>query len=144
MRADQTRGRPVMSTASATTIGRVAGLLVDPRTARVVALHLAKTSGSGDTLHWEDLQGFGPDAVTVADEQVVTSARERAAELTGKAAELLGKRVLDDRGDELGSLDDYDFDPDSGALLTLHIGGTDVEGSRLIGCGSYAVVVRAT
>ncbi len=137
------RSHKVMSTQSATTVAKVAGFIVDPAGPRVLALRLAKTHGNGDTLHWEDLVGFGPDAVTVAGEDALTTARGRAAELSGKQFELLGKRVLDDRGDEVGQVQDLDFDPETGAITTVLTSQGPIEGDRLIGCGSYAVVVNA-
>jgi sporulation protein YlmC with PRC-barrel domain len=51
--------------------------------------------------------------------------------------------VLTSTGDELGKVADVDFDATSGALVSLLVdGGTEVEAARLVGVGSYAVVVR--
>ena len=54
------------------------------------------------------------------------------------------KRVLTSAGDELGTIKDIDFDPETGALTTFLLeGASDVAADRLIGVGSYAVVVCA-
>ncbi|MEV6527332.1 PRC-barrel domain-containing protein [Longispora sp. NPDC051575] len=133
-----------MTTDTASTIGKLSALIVDPTIGQVLALRLRKTTGPGDTLHWEDLTAFGPDAVTIPTAAAVTSARDRAAELDDKAAELIGKRVLTDTGNDLGAVADIDFDPASGTIISLVTPGGPVYGDRLRGCGSYAVIVTDT
>ncbi|MCM4083876.1 PRC-barrel domain-containing protein [Paractinoplanes hotanensis] len=135
-------GRTVLSTGTAETVGTVSGFLVDPITARVVAIRLKRTHSRGDTVHWPDLTSFGVDNVTVASADVVTAATGAAKDLDSKAAQLLGKRLLTDAGAEIGTVDDIDFDPDNGAVISLLNSTGNVSGDRLIGCGSYAVVVK--
>ncbi len=65
--------------------------------------------------------------------------RERAA-AAGKL-ELVGKRTLSERGNELGELDDVTFDADTGVLEDLLIGARRVPARSVLGSGSYAVVV---
>lgn len=143
MRASEAVGRPVVSTSSATTLGRVTAVVVDPGTARVVALRLKKTSGDGDTLLWADIAAFGPDAVTVATDDVVREAVGGVAVLSDKHHKLLGKRVLSSRGDELGAVSDVEFDPADGVVRALVLDGREVPGPSLVGVGTYAVVVDA-
>jgi sporulation protein YlmC with PRC-barrel domain len=55
----------------------------------------------------------------------------------------LGHRVLSDRGFELGAVEDVEFDPESGALTSVHVTkGGAVTADRVLGAGSYAVVVE--
>ena len=135
--------RPVMSTDAARTLGIVTGFVIDPDSKRVIALRLTKTPASGDTLHWEDLTAFGPDAITVPSDAVIVAARGPAAELRGNDADVMGKRLLTDAGTELGTVVDVDFDPETGAVQYLISADDRIAGSRLLGCGSYAVIVRA-
>lgn len=140
----QARKHNVVSTATATRVARVDGFVVLPGPARVALLRLGKVSGAGTLLAWEDLQGFGPDAVTVATDAVIRPARdtlEQRAE--DNDLEIIGKRVLTERGMELGSVTDVDFDPETGAVTSLIIKAETIAGSRLIGLGGYAVVVSA-
>lgn len=67
----------------------------------------------------------------------------RVTELAGKDNRLLGKRVLNTRGEDLGEVTDVDFDPDSGSARSLLVASADIDGDRLIGIGSYAGVVHA-
>jgi uncharacterized protein YrrD len=138
----QAHKRDVVSTATATRVARVDGFVVLPGPARVALLRLGKVSGAGTLLSWDDVQGFGPDAVTVATDAVIRPARdglEQRAE--DNDLEILGKRVLTERGTELGAVTDVDFDPDTGAVTMLITKTETIPGDRLMGLGGYAVVV---
>ena len=140
----QARKHDVVNTTTATRVARVDGFVVRPGPARVALLRLGKVSGAGTLLAWDDLQGFGPDAVTVADEAALRPARdalEQRAE--DKELEIVGKRVLTERGTDLGTVTDVDFDPATGAVTTLITTTEAIAGERLIGLGGYAVVVSA-
>ncbi|MGA8210587.1 MAG: PRC-barrel domain-containing protein [Nocardioidaceae bacterium] len=136
------KGHKVVSTGTADTVGRVKELVVDPASRSVVALRLRKTD-SGNVLAWSDLTGFGTEAVTVSDADRIGDGGDLQP-LLDKRHRLVGKRVLTAGGDELGSVADVDFDLDTGSVTTLLLkDGADVAGSRLLGVGSYAVVVRS-
>ncbi len=134
-------GRKVVSTSTAETVGLVAHLVVDPKSQSVVALDLKKTA-SGDILLWTNVAAFGTDAVTVAAAEAVTDTNEVVAELSGKDRRVLGKRLLTTAGQELGAVTDVDFDPATGRVTSVLAPSGAVAGDRLIGIGSYAVVVR--
>lgn len=134
MRASEAKGHQVVSTTDAATLGRVDLMLVDPATARVVAVTLTKTSGGRDILRWEDISSWGPDAVTVAS----------ADPLTDKAGgvDVLGARMLEETGDELGRTTDFEFDPADGSVQTLFAEDAEIRGDRMLALGSYALIVR--
>lgn len=132
----------VVSTATATKVGRLEGFVVATGPARVALLRLGKTQGDGSLVSWEDVHGFGSDAVTVADAAVIRvpdGEWERRAD--AKELEIVGKRVLSERGDDLGEIADVDFDPETGAVITFITRKETIGGDRLIGHGRYAVVV---
>ena len=138
----QARKRAVVNTATATRVARVDGFVVLPGPARVALLRLGKVSGAGTLLSWDDVQGFGPDAVTVATDAVIRPAHdslEQRAE--DNDLEILGKRVLSEQGTELGTVTDVDFDPETGAVTSLITKTEIIAGQRLIGLGGYAAVV---
>jgi uncharacterized protein YrrD len=140
----EARKRNVVNTSTATRVARVDGFVVLPGPARVALLRLGKVSGAGTLLAWEDLQGFGPDAVTVATDAVIRPARDTVEQRAeDNDLEIIGKRVLTERGMELGPVTDVDFDPETGAVTSLITKAETIAGSRLIGLGSYAVVVSA-
>ena len=125
----------------AATVGRVAGVVIDPALGVVVALRIDGAHG-GDTLHWPDIADFGPDAVMVVSAGAVREAAGRAAELLGGNLDLVGKRLLTDAGDELGQVVDIDIDERNGAVAEIHAGDVSVRGDFLVASGSYAVVVH--
>ncbi|MPZ67205.1 MAG: hypothetical protein GEU83_17440 [Pseudonocardiaceae bacterium] len=140
----QARKSDVVSTDTATRVARVDGFVVATGPARVALLRLGKVTTEGSLLYWDDLQGFGPDAATIADASVIRAPDdelERRAE-SGEL-EILGKRVLTERGDELGAVTDVDFDVETGVVTTLLTRSEAIPGQRLIGHGRYAVVVSA-
>ena len=141
MRFSEAAGRQVVSTSTADTVGRVDDFVVDPRRRAVVALSLKKTNG-GDTLLWTDIAGFGTDAVTISNADKIVDAAPAIIALSGKEHRLVGKRVLTAGGDDIGTVDDVEFDADTGAITSLLQSSGDVSGARLVGVGSYAVVVR--
>jgi sporulation protein YlmC with PRC-barrel domain len=139
----EARGRKVVSSSTASTVGKVSRLVIDPTTRAVAGVQLKKKTDRGDMLRWSDITAFGADAVTVTDADRVGDGGDTVQALSGKAHRVLGKRVLTSTGDELGKVADVDFDAMSGALVSLLVdGGTEVEAARLVGVGSYAVVVR--
>ncbi|MCA1697645.1 MAG: PRC-barrel domain-containing protein [Actinobacteria bacterium] len=93
---------------------------------------------------WEQVSGFGPDAVVVGDESALHPPgddRERAA-ADGKL-ELVGKRALSDMGNDLGAVSDVVFDPVTGVIETLVVGDREEPAASLLGAGSFAAIVRA-
>jgi uncharacterized protein YrrD len=140
----QARKHAVVSTATATRVARVEGFVVLPGPARVALLRLGKVSGAGTLLAWDDVQGFGPDAVTVASDAVLRPARDQLEQRAeNNDLEILGKRVLSEQGTQLGTITDVDFDPETGAVTLLITKTETISGQRLIGLGGYAAVVSA-
>ncbi|MEP7193849.1 MAG: PRC-barrel domain-containing protein [Actinomycetota bacterium] len=134
-------GRKIVSTSTAETVGHIADFVIDPRTHSLVALTVKRTD-QGDTLLWARITAFGADAVTVTAAEVIIDANEAVAALSGKDRRLIGKRVLNTDGEDLGTVADVDFDPKKGRLTTLALATGGIAGERLIAIGSYAAVVH--
>lgn len=142
MRFSEAKNRRVISTSEAETVGRVRDLIVDPRSRTIVALALRKTGGDGDILPWVEMKSFGQDAITVHGPERIVKAEGELAVLADKNHRVLGKRVLTDRGDEMGAVSDIEFDPESGAVRALLLGKDEISGERLHAIGTYAVIVQ--
>jgi sporulation protein YlmC with PRC-barrel domain len=136
----ETTLRRVFATTTATTVGQVDDLVVDPHGRAIAALRL-DGARHGDTVHWADITGMGPDAITVASPDAVRDAEGRTAELLAGGYRILGKRLLTDAGDDIGRVMDIDFDPRTGSIRELVTTDGRVDGGRLLACGSYAAVV---
>ena len=144
MRLREAYGRKVVSTDDAEAIGRLDAFVIDPEQRCIVGLRLAKVRGDRPFLSWTDLQAFGTDALTVPSAEVLRlatgEAEERAA---SKGFQPIGKLVLSELGTALGKVEDVDFDEGTGALLGFDLGaGGTVASDRLLGLGSYAMVVQ--
>ena len=145
MRLGDIAKHPVVDLSTATTVGQLGQAVVDGGSRRVVGFTLRKATPSGDWLAWERLSAFGPDAATVADPSAVAEPGERERALLDATRSMLKRRVLTERGEELGPLVDVEFDPASGALTQLLLGdGSTLPAERLLGVGRYATVVTAT
>lgn len=122
----------------------VSHFLVDVGPRRIAAIVVGRGK-KARLVDWAQLTGFGPDAVMVSDEGALRGAvddRERAA-ADGKL-DMLGKRALTERGNELGTIDDVTFDPATGVVDMLQIGDRLIPAESMLGGGPYAVVVDAS
>jgi uncharacterized protein YrrD len=143
MRFTEIHGRKVVSLADAETLGRVDRYVIDPGKQAVVALRLSKVKGDACFLSWADLHAFGADAVTVDDASRLRPAADDAEErAASKELQVIGKLVLGTSGTVLGKGEDVEMDGETGAIVAVDLGeaGT-VAGGRIIGLGSYALVV---
>ncbi len=135
-------GRKVVSTSTADTVGTIAGFLVDPSRRAVAGMHIKK-SKSGNALAWSAVSACGVDAVTVetADAIVHIDSDDALAALDGKTHNVLGKRAVSTDGVDLGTVDDVDFDPETGVIASMMVNAEQIEGRTLLGVGSYAVIL---
>ena len=131
-------GKPVILRETAEQLGEVRFFTVDAADRRVTAL-VASSGRSHRIVDWAQIQNIGPDAVIVETSREPTGEDDR---LISGAANALDKRVLSDRGNELGSVADATVD-DQGSVQSIAVGDQQVDGTRLEGVGSYAVVVAA-
>ena len=135
-------GRKVISRASAEELGTLAHIVIDIKQRRVASLVVGK-GRKATVVAWEHVSGFGPDAVMVADENAPQPPRDdREREAAGGKLELIGKRALSDTGNDLGTITDVLFEPQTGAIESVMIGDREEPATSLLGAGSFAAIVR--
>jgi sporulation protein YlmC with PRC-barrel domain len=136
-------GRAVLTRDTAERVGAADGVVIDPDDRRVVAVQLG-TRKSSRFVTWDDIGAIGDDAIMVDSASAVrepdTNLEHR---LASGATSVLGKRLLDDDGDEVGTVDDVAFDDTTGVLQHLRVADAEIPSDRLLGIGAYAVVVHA-
>jgi sporulation protein YlmC with PRC-barrel domain len=133
-------GRKVVSQTSAEELGDVAHIVIDVKRRKVASLIVGK-GRKALVLDWDQVSGLGPDAVMVADESALHPPRDdREKAATDGKLELLGKRALNDVGNDLGEISDVRFDPTTGIIESLVLGERDEAPSSLLGAGSYAAI----
>ncbi|MGW7088407.1 PRC-barrel domain-containing protein [Streptomyces sp. NPDC054871] len=143
MLLSQVLGHPVVSAEDARPAGEVAGLGIDPRTRRITELYLRHAKSGGDSVPWSQVRGMGPDAVIIDTGADAATEAGRGGSHSRAHKRLLGMRVLTEYGEDVGTLAEVTFDPDTGSVGDLYVGREQVPGSRLVGLGSYALVLGA-
>ena len=139
---DDLRHRPILDISTATTIGRVEHLVIDPSDSSVQALTIGKAQDNATVLPWSGINAIGPDAVTVdTTGQLRAPESELEQRATSGDVDPIGKMVLSDDGDHHGTLRDLVIDTDSGSITELLVGDRTLPGRALMGVGDYAAIV---
>ncbi len=139
MRWSDALGREVVDTSTAEAVGHVDALVVDAPSSSITGFVI------GDqVVSWSATGGIGADALTISGADSLrapASAAEQGA-VDGRTRPL-DKPVLTEDGYGLGDLANIEFDPVSGAIEQLILADDHLAGSRLLGVGSFAVVVSS-
>jgi sporulation protein YlmC with PRC-barrel domain len=132
----------VVSRTSAEELGKLAHIVIDGKRRQVTSL-VVGTGRKALLIAWDQVSGFGPDAVMIADETALHEPRDdrEHAAANGKL-ELVGNRTLSDTGNDLGTVTDIVFDPDTGAIESILVDDREAPAASLLGAGSFAVIVR--
>lgn len=135
-------GRTVIASGTAESIGSVKGFVLDTAGRTIESIHVDGHGKRAVVLAWPAVQAFGADAVmaaTDAEPATIDNDHQKAA-VTG-AVSMLGSRVLTVDGREIGTVDDVEFDTDSGAVERVTTDHGPIDAHRLRSLGSYALVV---
>ena len=128
MKFGELKNRAIVSVADARKLGYVDSLLLDLAHQRILGLRVR--SGGLLTHHeailLQDVQSVGHDAVTVQDASKL-NAESKFSELHGstEVTQLIGARVLNENGRELGTIADVDVDLD-GATVSGYLLGANL------------------
>ncbi|MDI3270177.1 MAG: PRC-barrel domain-containing protein [Bacillota bacterium] len=119
LKRQQVIGLPVLQKEGLSLLGRVEDLLLNRRGERVVALLL---EGGGlfqkrRLFPREEILAFGPDAILAGKPVELRSPGKGLEPLLAPARLLLGRRVLDEGGRDLGTVDDLFFHPETGDVV---------------------------
>ncbi|MEU1853561.1 PRC-barrel domain-containing protein [Streptomyces sp. NPDC019990] len=136
----QARGLPVLTLAEAEEIGVLRSLTVDAPSGVVTHVRVRGRHARKETvLAWGALHAVGPDAVLVRSAAAVAVA---VAEVPPHH-ELPGLRILAETGDQIGTVQDVVFEPETGRIEAVRTVRGDLPADQLLGLGDYALVVRA-
>jgi sporulation protein YlmC with PRC-barrel domain len=127
IRLTQLIGQPTIALRDAEHTGHVKGVTLEG--GRVVGVH----NGDG-VIDASSIHSFEGDAITYDGVPHLVS---------GDADSPVGRRVLDEDGDELGRLADLELEADGTVTLVVLDDGRSVSGGALRAVGSYAVIVAA-
>ncbi len=140
MRWRNALGREVVDTSTAETIGHVDAMVLDASASSIVGMVVGN-----QVVSWSDTGGIGSDAVTVVNAGLIRGPKSDAeVHAVEGASNPISKRVITEDGFVLGNIADIEFDSDSGMISRMILGDDHIAGSRLMGTGSFAVVVCST
>lgn len=140
----RTVGSDVVSRATAENLGAIGAAVLDVPSRRLVAWQIGSGRKAQIAEH-SAIHGIGEAAVVVEQDSSVRPAAspEEVATVKGDRP-LLKARVITDAGEDIGPVEDVEFDPDSGVVHTVTVPGGPIPVDRLRGLGSYALVVATS
>ncbi|MEV1054500.1 PRC-barrel domain-containing protein [Streptomyces sp. NPDC049887] len=137
------QGRTVVAVSTAERLGTVTALTLAPSPPHVSAVRLKTRGRHGHVMAWSNVHSFGKDALTVRSAEALKPENELGSEEEAHSShDPLGKPVLVETGERMGTVEDLDFDETDGRLRALVTTEGEIPGDRLMGVGGYAVVVR--
>lgn len=132
--------RPVMAVNLAQEVGKVTGFAIHPDTGCIDAILYGRRSGTR-IVAWEILAGIGPDAVMVADDGRIKAPYTPEEESIAKGERgLIGRRVLSEIGNNLGTITDFDFDADTGEILRIVTDQATLDGDVMVRVGPVGAI----
>ena len=118
-------GLPVMHQQYGKPIGRVEELLFNKPGGRLIGFTLmGGTWWQGVPVYpFEEVAVIGISAILVRDAEAVLTAKhqEKLEELKANSVRLVGKRIIDDSGNDLGYIDDVFFETNHGKIVGYQI-----------------------
>lgn len=129
-RAADLIGRPVVGLDTAAVVGEIKDVLIDPARSLVIGFTLR---GRGllspallGMLPAEEVRSLGRDAVMIESEAVLLRQREGMESMVGDQDEVIGKKVVSDTGQPLGTVADVVLEVDGAKAVVV---GYEIEGS---------------
>jgi uncharacterized protein YrrD len=120
-------GQTVVTFEEGRKLDTVKDLLISDSNDSIVAL-LVDEGGllsSSRVVPFEGVKSFGRDAVVLHSAEVITSASDHpeVKQILNRDEKLLGKRVLTDTGDQMGSISDMYFEDTNGRIQGFEVSG---------------------
>jgi uncharacterized protein YrrD len=138
----QLEGRRVVAADDATQIGQVKHLVLSPDARNVEAIHVAGKKQHADIVGWADISSIGSDAVMITSG---TAARQPESDLDAEFVRgdvvIVGARVLDTEGYDIGTVANLEFDVESGAIVAVTTSNGSIDANRIRSLGTFALVV---
>ncbi|HEY8885379.1 MAG TPA: PRC-barrel domain-containing protein [Chloroflexota bacterium] len=153
MKASELTNRPIVSLNGGVKVGEVSDLTLDATKVQVSAVLLRGNNGNS-VVPYPAVRHIGPDAVTIDDSGIVQAPVNHGGSAERRISTLTGLPVLNEQGIVIGSVDDLEFDEESGRVTAflIHRGGVmgiggsheGIAASAIRGIGPQMVTVDLT
>ena len=115
---------PIMSLQTGSELSKTSGYIIDPRRLAIIALYcVPPTSSEPHILHVSDIREVSPLGYIVdgIDKLMTLDNLVRLQEIIDMNFELIGIKVLDDMGQKIGKVSDFNYDDQSFLVEQLAI-----------------------
>lgn len=132
MRRRDVIGLDVVVAETGERLGRVEDVLVTHPAGRIVAFLLEGSGGEAAVFPFEEVRAVGEGAILVESGACPLSTRRkgRLRVLLHRHRGVIGRRLLGAGGEDLGTIEDLDFDPASGRVTGYEVSGGLLEDLR--------------
>ena len=115
-------GLPVIELSEGKALGRVSGLVVDPASGRIEAFQVGEKSllkNKMQLVPFSKVKSIGQDAITLNGQEAVFEQEQTPELVMLLDKKLLGGRLVTADGTLIGTVEDFSFNTDTGALGNL-------------------------
>ena len=151
-RTEDIVGLSVFSIIDGRQVGQVKDLVINPEEGKVDYLLVSDGSWyiGARVLPFDKVMGIGDHAVTTESQSNITSIADaaRANDLLQRNVELKNSRLLTDKGDIIGKVNEYELDENSGTITRLYFersegaGVEELDAEQVLTYGADVVVVK--
>lgn len=114
-------GLPIIALDMGSELGEVKELIYEPREHRILAVLLEEGGWikGAKIINWQDLRHIGEDAVTVKGSEAVqdSNSQKELQELCRNRVSLKGFKLLTEKGEEIGIIEDILLNPSTGEIV---------------------------
>jgi uncharacterized protein YrrD len=118
MKYSDVKGRQVVTLGNADKIGYIDNAYVSDDGANIIGFEVALRGlmAGHRVFTWDHLSSIGADAVTIPDEEALHELNRSTLAQALSTSDVVGAKVMAERGDDLGKVGDIEFDGGSGAI----------------------------
>src|SRR5579859_106861 len=120
MKASDIKHRPVVSLNGGVQVGEVSDLTLDETNVQIGSVLLKGPDGDL-VAPFPAVRHIGPDAVTIDDSRILHAQKKPSVNGERRISDLGGLPVLNEQGTVIGSVEDLEFDEETGQLTAVHI-----------------------
>lgn len=118
MKYSDVKGRQVVTLGNADKVGYIDNAYISEDGANIIGFEVDMRGllAGQRVFTWDHLSSIGADAVTIPDEEALHELNRSTLAHSLSTSDVIGAKVMVERGDDLGKVGDIEFDGGSGAI----------------------------